>query len=192
MAFLFQITFPADHLLCHHTMAMFMTLDGVSENLVVPPFSCGELSRGPVKPTQLVEQQVLHGAYLFGKNDLQPRSDLLSPVEPHCLVTCEYPGDGLIFGRMGPDPEWLQHDETPGALNDRVSSVFAFSIEENLGLPRSAGGPCQIELDFFAPDEWRARTDGYELFVGNAVYFFSCSALVILVVFMGVMLANWF
>jgi hypothetical protein len=173
MAFLFQVVFPPEHLLHRYSAAMFMALDRVNEDLVVPPLSCGELSPGPVTPEQLVEQQALHGAYLFGTDDLRPRPDLLSPVQPHRLVTCEYPGDGLVFGRMGPDPEWLQGDETPGALNDRVSSVFAFSIEENLVLPRSTEGPCQIELDYFAPEERRARADGYELFVGNAAFFFA-------------------
>lgn len=107
MAFLFQIAFPPHHLLNRSTMAMFMALDGVNEDLVVPPLSCGELSRGPVTPEQLVEQQALHGAYLFGQDDLQPRPDLLSPVEAHRLVTNEHSKVGSIFGRMGPCPEWL-------------------------------------------------------------------------------------
>lgn len=173
MAFLFQIAFPSEHPLGRHTMAVFLAIDGVDEDLVVPPLSCGELSRVAVTPDKLAEQQALHGAYLFDRDHVRPHYDLLSPVEARRLIVCRDAQDCSPFGQLGDDPDWLLDDETPGALNDRHPSVFCLSTAENLVLPRRAEAPLQIELDFFSPNGRRSRTEGYEMFAGNAVYYFA-------------------
>jgi hypothetical protein len=44
---------------------------------------------------------------------------------------------------------------------------------ENLVLPRVPEGPQQIVLDVFATNGRRASTGGYQVFAGNAVFFFA-------------------
>ncbi|MDO1581520.1 hypothetical protein [Rhizobium oryzicola] len=173
MQFVFQIAFPECHVLHGYTAAMFLAIDEIREDLVIPPLSCGELARMSVDKAKLIEQQALHGAFLFHQDKLMPRHDLLSPVQARALVPAAADDAYLPFGCIADDPEWLLGDETPRPLDHRYPSVFCFSTVQGLLLPVIAGSPPQVVVDFLSPDQRASRRETYGMFAGNAAYYFA-------------------
>ncbi len=174
MEFLFQIVFPENHLLSRYTLVMFLAIDDADEEWIVPPWSCGELSRGLFSRRHLAEQQRLHAVFLFDRDDVSQRSEIVSPVDCRRLVLADGPDESrVLFGELRSRPRWILDDETPLALEGEHPGVFCLSGAQDLVLPPRQGAPAQIVVDYFCAAGKRPENAGYSLFAGNAVYFFA-------------------
>lgn len=172
MAFMFQIFFPLCHALAGKTLALFFAIDDAHEDLLVPPLSCGELSRMNVTENELAAQQILHTAFLFEVVEVERAVHVSSPVEHRLLVEATGAVDETEFGSVENYPRWILEDETPGNLNGKFRPAFCFQTVERLALPRRSGAPGQVVFDIFGGKSAGEEPD-YEMFAGNAAYYFS-------------------
>lgn len=172
MAFMFQIFFPPTHALAGKTLALFFAIDDVTEDLIIPPLSCGELSRIIVTESELTAQQALHGALLFDVAEVDRAAHVRSPVEHMILVAATGAADETVFGALADYPNWILEDETPGNLDGVYRPIFCLQTVEYLELPRKVGAPGQIEIDIFGG---KSASDEryYDMFAGNATYYFA-------------------
>jgi hypothetical protein len=172
MAFMFQIFFPPTHALAGKTLALFFAIDDVTEDLIIPPLSCGELSRIIVTDGELTAQQALHGALLFDVAEVERAAHVRSPVEHKPLVAATGAAEETAFGVLAEYPSWIVEDETPGNFDSVHRPVFCFQTLEYLALPRQAGAPEQVELDIFG-NKSASEEQFYKMFAGNAAYYFA-------------------
>jgi hypothetical protein len=174
MAFMFQVFFPPSHALAGKTLVLFLAIDGVTEELIIPPMSCGELSRVVVTENVLAAQQVLHGVFVFDIEEVEPAPHVASPVEYKQLVVATGADIETGFGSLEDSPRWILEDETPGDFSDGRRAAFCLQTVEYLKLPRRSDAPPQAIVDYFDPNgKGISKEPFYEMFAGNAIFYFS-------------------
>lgn len=73
--------------------------------------------------------------------------------------------------RVGAEPDWLFDDEAPGSYESFNDPVFLFQVPLGMIFPRRSDAPAQKALDL-AGEVVDANHPHYDLFLGNASYFF--------------------
>jgi hypothetical protein len=73
-------------------------------------------------------------------------------------------------GHVGGKPSWLLDDETPSMVAGQ-SAIFLLQLYERLQFQTEGGAPRQMTLGLDGSPEL-SSSPSYELFIGNAIYFF--------------------
>jgi hypothetical protein len=79
--------------------------------------------------------------------------------------------DELGIGQVGGTPSWLLEDESPRSYGSRIPMHFLFQLHAGVRFPTVQGAPPQMEIGLSGEPE-PSPYDFYQLFIGNAVYFF--------------------
>jgi hypothetical protein len=163
MCFYFQVALPVGHRWQHMVLAMFHCISCCSEDTLIPemlnsPLNGAEIPQGFLKRYQANFRIVTSDAATA-----EVRSDY-DPLIPNIPVSPS-------LWRIGAAPQWLLGDETPGSYAPFKEPVFLFQVPHGMTFPRLSDAPDQMTLDLTG-QAVAAERDYYELFLGNAAYFF--------------------
>jgi hypothetical protein len=78
------------------------------------------------------------------------------------------------FGKVGGAPNWLLEDESPATYGKEIEMGFLFEVVPSFRFKLIDGAPCQMELDI-SGNPAPSPLNYYQLFIGNALYFFGTS-----------------
>ncbi len=162
MCFFFQVALSAGHHWQHTILAMFHCISCCSEDALIPEMLTVPL-KGAEIPLEFLTHYQTNFRIIIGdiatasyRNDYDP------------LI--EYIPINSSTWRVGAKPQWLLDDETPGSY-EALEATFLFQVPSGLIFPKCSGAPAQktLNLEGQIVD---AQQRHYELFLGNAVYFF--------------------
>ena len=81
-------------------------------------------------------------------------------------------GDSIgSFGKLGGKPDWVLEDESPSTYAGSVKMVFLLEVAPKFQFKLVPNAEPQIELDIMGESS-PSPFDYYQLFIGNALYFF--------------------
>jgi hypothetical protein len=163
MCFFFQVALPAGHRWQGALVALFHCISCCSEDALIPemidaPLQGAEIPRGFLTRFQTTFRIVVGDAATA-----LPRDDY-EPLIEHAPI------DQSAW-RVGAEPQWLLDDETPGSYESLDDPAFLFQVPFGMTFPRRSNAPLQKTLDL-AGEVVDAERPYYELFLGNASYFF--------------------
>jgi hypothetical protein len=163
MCFFFQVALPAGHRWQHAILSMFSCISCCSEDTLIPemltiPLKGAEIPQGFLARYQtnfrIVVGDVATASY---RSDYDPLIEY-SPI--NASTWC-----------IGDQPQWLLDDEAPGSYESFKESIFLFQVPSGMIFPMRSGAPAQKTLDLKG-QVVDAEERNYELFLGNAIYFF--------------------
>lgn len=79
------------------------------------------------------------------------------------------------FGKLGGMPDWILDDESPATYGGNVQMVFLLELTPGFRFEITSNAEPQIELDL-AGEPSPSPLNYYQLFIGNALYFFGTSS----------------
>jgi|CXWL01.1.fsa_nt_gi hypothetical protein len=163
MCFLFQVALPVGHPWQGALVAMFMCISCCSEDSLIPEMLSVALKGAEIPQGFLTRYQTNFRILVSDIKSAQLRTDY-DPLIEQSLID-------LASWRIGAEPLWLVDDETPGSYESFKHPAFLFQVPPGMTFPKLSGAPPQKTLDLAGNvvDEDRPS---YELFLGNASYFF--------------------
>ncbi len=163
MCFFFQVVLPAGRRWQGALVAVFQCVSCCSEDSLIPEMPDVSLSGASIPPGFLTRYQsnfrlvVAEATTGRVRNDYRPLVED-APIDPGAW-------------RIAAEPQWLLDDETPASYESFSDPVFLFQVPRGMSFPMSPGAPLQKTLDLEG-QLVDADRHHYELFLGNAVYFF--------------------
>lgn len=142
---------------------MFMCVSCCSEDSLIPEMLSVALKGAEIPPGFLARYQTNFRIVVSDIRSAQLRSDY-DPLIQQSLID-------VPSWRIGADPLWLVDDETPGSYESFRHPAFLFQVPLGTTFPKLSGAPSQKTLDI-AGNVVDKDCPGYELFLGNAIYFF--------------------
>lgn len=163
MCFLFQIALPVGHPWQGTLVAMFLCISCCSEDSLIPEMLSVTLKGAEIPQGFLTRYQTNFRIVVSDIKSAQLRTDY-DPLIQQSLID-------VSSWRIGAEPFWLTGDETPESYESFRHPAFLFQVPPGTVFPKLSGAPAQKTLDLAGNvvDEDRP---GYELFLGNAIYFF--------------------
>ena len=163
MCFLFQVALPVGHPWQGALVAMFMCVSCCSEDSLIPEMLSVALKGAEIPQGFLTRYQTNFRIVVSDIRSAQLRTDY-DPLIQQSLID-------VASWRIGAEPLWLVGDETPGSYESFRHPAFLFQVPPGMAFPKLSGAPLQKTLDLAGKvvDEDRPS---YELFLGNAIYFF--------------------
>jgi hypothetical protein len=163
MCFSFQVALPAGHRWHGALVAMFQCISCCSEESLVPEMLSAPLRGATIPPGFLRRFQTNFRIVVSDATSARLRDDY-EPLIPH------RPMDQRLW-RIGAEPHWLTGDETPGSYESFADPTFLFQVPLGTVFPIQPSAPPQKTLDL-SGQPVDSDQPHYELFLGNAVYFF--------------------
>jgi hypothetical protein len=163
MCFFFQVALPAGHRWAHSILAMFHCTSCCSEETLVPEMPDVALEGADIPPGFLATYQTNFRFVVAGMAGASRRADYEPLIEHDSVSPSSW--------RVGAEPEWLLDDEAPGSYESFRDPAFLFQVPRGTIFATRPGAPPQktLDLEGAVVDADRAH---YELFLGNAAYFF--------------------
>jgi hypothetical protein len=163
MCFCFQVALPVGHRWQHSVLAMFQCISCCSEDTLIPEMLSGPLKGVEIPQGFLARYQTNFRIVIGDATTAELRSDYRPLIANIPLSPSPW--------RIGAEPQWLIDDETPGSYGSFKEPIFLFQVPHGMTFPRLSGAPAQMTLDLTG-QAVAADRDYYELFLGNAAYFF--------------------
>jgi hypothetical protein len=163
MGFFFQVELPAAHRWRGTILAVFHCVSCCSEDALIPEMLSVPLPDAEIPPGFLARYQTNFRIVAGDIATVRRRDDCDALIEKCAIDPAAW--------RVGAAPEWLADDETPGSYESFKDPAFLFQVPSGTVFPKAPGAPPQKTLDL----EGRvvdAEGDAYELFIGNATYYF--------------------
>lgn len=163
MCFFFQMALPVGHPWQGALVAMFMCVSCCPEDSLIPKMLDVALKGAEIPQGFLTGYQTNFRIVVSDIRNARLRADYEPPIQQSPIEVASW--------RMGAEPLWLADDETPGSYESFRNPAFLFQVPPGMIFPKMTGAPPQKTLDLAgnAVDDDRP---GYELFLGNAIYFF--------------------
>jgi hypothetical protein len=167
MCFYFQVALPVGHRWQHTVISMFHCVSCCSEDTLIPEMLNSPLNGADIPQGFLTRYQTNFRIVTSDATTAEVRNDYHPPI-PNIPISPS-------LWRIGAVPQWLLDDETPGSHASFKEPIFLFQVPHGMTFPRLPDAPAQMTLDL-AGEVVAAERDYYELFVGNAAYFFGFGA----------------
>jgi|CXWL01.1.fsa_nt_gi hypothetical protein len=169
----FSVAFPSEHGWAGRSLTVFACTSCADENYFIPEMLNGPLAGAVIPAGFLASYQRNFRLFVFPTCEGTDRTDIEARIEP-LELTFEEAGAGAEltgFGWVGGAPRWLLDDEAPASYEGVGEMLFLLQITPGLTFPRASGAPDQVTLGLDGKPR-PSGTDSYQLFLGNAVYFF--------------------
>lgn len=159
----------------NHSLLVFACVACVHEDKLIPQMLKGPLKGVEVSSDFLRSYQTNFRCLILPKNELAMGTKINPAVK---LVTLEPKGDGKVycgkrlFGQVGGKPKWVLGDESPGLCDGERAFEFVLQLSPHWMFETLTEAPRQMELNLTRKPVLR-DTPGYDLFIGNTVYFFA-------------------
>lgn len=163
MCFFFQVALPPGHGWQGALVAMFQCVACCSEDALIPEMLSVPLPGAGIPGGFLARYQTNFRVIVGDAASASCRSDYEPLIERRPIDPSSW--------RIGAEPEWLLEDEAPGSYESFEDPVFLFQVPFGTAFPVSAAAPPQKTLDLEGQVVDADRRH-YELFLGNASYFF--------------------
>lgn len=163
MCFFFQVALPVGHLWHGALVAVFICVSCCSEDTLIPEMLSVALKGAEIPQGFLARYQTNFRIVVSDVKSARLRSDY-EPLIQQSLID-------VPSWRIGAEPLWLVDDETPGSYESFGRPVFLFQVPPGTAFPKLSGAPPQKTLDL-AGNVVDENRPSYELFLGNAIYFF--------------------
>lgn len=169
--FFFQVALPHDQKWPSTTVAAFACTSCVDEDFLIPEMLMGRL-RGIDIPTNfLIDYQRNFRFLVFDTAHAALRSSYAEKIGFRRIKIEASDDPAVPRSKIGGIPNWLLEDETPGSYAGRVPMFFLMQLQAGFRFETVEGAPRQIELGLDGKPRPSSRPH-YELFNGNAIYFF--------------------
>lgn len=172
-SFFFQLAFPEGHSWHGLTLAVFSCTSCVNEAFLIPEMLPGPL-RGISVSEEFLRSYQRNFRFIVFDSSL---GQLLTAYEPRVAFRRLQIGRsspaGDVIGHVGGTPRWVLDDESPGSCGETDPMHFLFQLNAGLHYPIIGTAPRQMR-NSFKPE--LSPHSHYELFLGNAAYWFGTSA----------------
>jgi hypothetical protein len=150
-------------------------MDCSGEDRFIPAMLPGPLKGVTIPEEFLCQYQTNFAILVFPTAEGVPRADCAERVEFRSLSTRHSPKMG-DFGKLGGIPEWFLEDESPAACANGSSMVFLMQVRLGYEFPKLASATAQMEFAMLDGKMLPSDRNGYQLFLGNALYFFGTTS----------------
>lgn len=168
MTFYFQIAFPEDHLWCDHTFSMWACTKCADKNHLIPRMIQPPLKDAVIPPGFLREYQKNFRTLVFATESAHLLEGYEEKIQFGHLHFDTHSSEGVLFGLIGFEPEWILEDESPATYGDkRLHFLFQTYLDIEFPILNDAKQQAKVDLGLTIYDQ-----DYYELFIQNGIYFF--------------------
>lgn len=168
LTFFFQLAFSASHAWSGHSVAVFACTSCADENALIPEMPGGKLSGADVPEEFLKRYGTNFGTIVFETRAGRIQSDYPLRVEFAQLSSCQQRKSA--FAQIGGAPVWVLENESPSKVAG-ATATFLFQLRQGIEFRTVEGAPPQMSIGLDGSPELGAPGH-YELFLGNAIYFF--------------------
>ena len=168
--FFFQIAFPFGNPWAGTSVAIFSCTSCADENYLIPEMLNGPLHGINIPHSFLINYQRNFCFEVFETNTGQIQRGYIEKVAFHelRLVPGEFQNS---IGYVGGSPNWILGDESPAFYNSTIPMIFLFQLPLGIRFEKIPNAPPQTEIGLTRKPE-SSPDNFYELFLGNALYFF--------------------
>lgn len=169
--FFFQVAFPQGHAYRGFSLAVFQCTACVDVNHFIPQMLNGILQGIDIPEGFLESYQINFRFFVFDTAQGILRKDYPEKVRFRRLKVEEIDNLMLPQNKIGGTPNWLLEDESPGTYASKTKMTFLLQLIPDCRFELLPGSPPQMELSLQGVPK-PSRLPYYQLFLGNAVYFF--------------------
>jgi hypothetical protein len=169
LTFFFQVAFAPGHVWHGWSLAVFAcTCHEHSDDLI--PEMLNVPLRGAVVPREYLRRYQTNFRFITFQGPGVLRSDYVPRLVFQRIVQTKK--FGTHFARIGGQPWWRYENEAPSHTDDGTPMEFLMQLDHGAAFQKLPNAPPQVTFGLTGPEYSEEPT--YELFIGNAVYFFGC------------------
>jgi hypothetical protein len=170
LTFFFQFALTRGGLWEGYTLAVYQCTKCAHEDHLIPEMVESAFAGTDIQESFFTRYQSNFAFIVYPTNEGEIVSSYEESIVFSEIVTVEGESVGS-FGKVGGLPTWILDDESPATYMRSVQMKFLLQVVPNFQFKMTNNAEPQIELDLMG-DAAPSPLDYYQLFIGNALYFF--------------------